>query len=88
MIMCLIALPVIFVTVLKNVSLSAIANDNDWVIEEFNFADLTGAVWIAIIAGFFFCMLKVVEFFLIIYAAVKTSNGDDFRYPLTINFIK
>nr|MBP8066618.1 DUF4870 domain-containing protein [Flavobacterium sp.] len=37
---------------------------------------------------FLFCTLKVVEFFLIIYAAVKTSNGEKYNYPLSISFLR
>jgi uncharacterized Tic20 family protein len=30
----------------------------------------------------------VAEFFLIIYASIKASNGEKYKYPLTIPFIK
>lgn len=43
---------------------------------------------IAITALVVFCTLKVVEFFLIIYAAVKTSNGENYRYPMSISFLR
>jgi uncharacterized Tic20 family protein len=39
---------------------------------------------IAVIFG----LLKVAEFFLIIYASIKTSNGEKYNYPITIPFIK
>jgi len=32
--------------------------------------------------------IKVAEFFLVIYASVKASNGEEYSYPLTIPFIK
>ena len=88
LILCLVAVPVVFVTVLKNVSFYQMTNDHDWVFENFNISELSTALWFAITAFIFIIMLKVAEFFLIIYAAVKTSNGDNFQYPLTIPFIK
>jgi uncharacterized Tic20 family protein len=87
MVLALIAFPILFVTVFKNVSLTALSNDN-WIIEDFSLANITGMVAIAFIAACFFIMLKVAEFFLIIYASVQSSNGEDFKYPLTISFIK
>lgn len=83
----LIAFPILFVTVFQNLSLHSLA-DGDWVIENFSFANVTGIVAVAIFAGLLFCALKVAEFFLVIYASVKSSNGEDFKYPLTIPFIK
>ncbi len=88
LVLCLIALPVLFVTVFKNVTLSHIFRGGDWIIEDFSLANLTGVVAVAVIAASMFFLLKVAEFFLIIYASVKTSNGEDFKYPLTISFIK
>jgi len=32
--------------------------------------------------------LKVIEFILIIYGAVKASNGENYKYPLSISFFK
>lgn len=87
-VLCLIAIPVFFVTVLKNVSLSSLTDGGDWVIENFSFGNSCGIVTIAFIAAGLFCLLKVAEFFLIIYASVKSSNGEDFKYPLSIPFIK
>jgi hypothetical protein len=60
----------------------------DFVINEFTIAQITGIVAVAMVAGFLFFLLKAVEFFLIFYASVKNSNGENYKYPLTINFIK
>lgn len=87
-VLCLVAFPILFVTVFKNISLSSAFNGDDWVIENFSFANISGIVAVAIMAGILFFALKVIEFFLIIYASVKSSNGEDFKYPLTIPFIK
>lgn len=49
---------------------------------------ITTLIGIAIVAFVFFIFLKVFEIILIIYAAVKASNGDQYKYPLTIPFFK
>jgi uncharacterized protein len=49
---------------------------------------ITTFIGIAIVAFVFFIFLKVFEFILIIYAAVKASNGERYKYPLTIPFFK
>jgi len=45
-------------------------------------------IGIAIVAVVLFVFLKIFEFILIIYAAVKASNGEHYKYPLTIPFFK
>ncbi len=35
-----------------------------------------------------FLFFKIIEFFLIIYGALKTANGAVYKYPLTIPFFK
>jgi len=59
-----------------------------WEIENFNFARVSTLMLIGIIALFILAVMKVTEFFLILYAAVKNTNGENFNYPLTIKFIK
>ncbi|WP_298140930.1 DUF4870 domain-containing protein [Flavobacterium sp.] len=49
---------------------------------------ITTLIGIAIVAFVLFMFLKVFEFILIIYAAVKASNGEQYKYPLTIPFFK
>ena len=46
--------------------------------------DLFGILSIAAIIG----VIAIVKFVLIILAAVKANQGEVYRYPLTINFIK
>jgi len=76
-------------TFIPNYESDWIYKDNiQWTIENFDTGKITGLIAIAIIAGFILLVLKVSEFFLILYAAVKNSNGIDYNYPLTINFIK
>ena len=49
---------------------------------------ITTLISIAIVAFVLFMFLKIMEFILIIYAAVKASNGENYKYPLTIPFFK
>ena len=83
----IIALPIFIYTLFSDVSFKMV-NDGDWVLEELSAGRITGLVIIGAVAAFIFLLLKVAEFFLIIHAAVKNSNGENYKYPLTINFIK
>lgn len=84
----IIAIPIILITFFSNVSFNAIINDDALYFENFDFSNITGTIVIAAVAVVLFCLMKIAEFFLIIYASIKTSNGDDYKYPLTISFIK
>jgi uncharacterized protein len=83
-----IALPILFVSLFKNLDFTAFINGDNFVFDNFSFENKTGMITTAVIAIVILAFLKIAEFFLIIYASVKTSNGDDFNYPLTIPFIK
>ncbi len=76
----------ILTAILQGVDFTNIGHDFNWSIV--NLSQFTTLATVSVIALTFLGMLKVAEFFLIIYAGVKTSNGEDFKYPLTINFIK
>ena len=54
----------------------------------FSLENITGIVIIALVAILLLASLKVAEFFLIIYASIKASNGEKYKYPLTIPFLK
>ncbi len=88
MIMALITVPVLLVTVFKNFNFNNISNNTDFYFENFSNSNISGILIFAILSGVVYCSLKVFEFVLIIYAAVKTSTGVAFKYPLTIPFIK
>lgn len=87
-ILALITIPVVLIALFNNLSLNAIINNDDLFFENYDFSNMTGVITIAITAIFLFIIMKIAEFFLIIYASVKTSNGDHFKYPLSIPFIK
>jgi uncharacterized protein len=88
LVLAMIAIPIFIITVFSNIPLNAIMNDHDFVVNHFSVENITGIVIVALIAIFIFVGLKVAEFFLIIYASVKASNGEKYKYPLTIPFIK
>ncbi|WP_130735605.1 DUF4870 domain-containing protein [Flavobacterium sp. J27] len=50
--------------------------------------NITGMVILGLVALILTVCLKLSEFFLIIYASFKSANGEYYKYPLTINFIK
>jgi len=88
LILSLIAIPIFVFTIFKNIPMNAIIDGDDFIIENFSLEHITGIVVVAITAVVLFFTLKVAEFFLIIYATVKAANGERYKYPLTINFIK
>ncbi|MES2543662.1 MAG: DUF4870 domain-containing protein [Bacteroidota bacterium] len=87
-VLSLIAIPILFVTVLKNIPFNEIINDNDAAFNHFSFENITGIAVIALVAILIFFFMKIAEFFLVIYGSVRASNGEDFKYPLTLPFIK
>jgi len=87
-ILCAIAIPIIIYQVMKNVEFKHSFNDHDFIIDNLNRSDFTGILILAIVAAILFGLLKVIEFVLVVYAAVKASNGENYKYPLTIPFFK
>jgi uncharacterized protein len=88
LILALIAIPIFITVVLQNIPLEAIINDDDVFVRNFNFEGNIGLLSIAATAVLLFGVLKFVEFFLVIYASIKASNGELYKYPLTIPFIR
>jgi uncharacterized Tic20 family protein len=88
LILALIAIPIFITVVLQNIPVEAFFNNEHFVIRNFNFEGNIGLLSIGATAVVLFGVLKFVEFFLIIYASIKASNGELYKYPLTIPFIK
>ena len=87
--LCLIAIPILLYTFFHNVPMEAIFNDrHHFTINQFNVDNFGGIAILGISAAFLFGVLKVIEFVLIILAAVKASNGENYKYPLSIPFIR
>lgn len=83
-----IIIPVFIITFLKQIPLYELTQHHHFIIEDFNFGENMGLITTGAIALFFLACLKIVEFFLIIQASVKTANGEPYSYPLTIKFMK
>lgn len=83
-----IAVPILLFTIFQNVTFDTIFHNHDFVINNFSLHNITGLAFFGILAGLLFCSLQVIEFCLIISAAVKAANGENYKYPLSIPFFK
>ena len=83
----LIAIPILLFTVFSASGVN-FNGDSDFIMDHFNFGELSGALIFAGIAILIAIVLKTAEFFLIIYGAVKASQGAHFKYPFSIKFLK
>ncbi len=88
LIIAMIATPIIIIKLINEVPLKSIYNNKEFILNPINIENFSGIIIFAIMAIFTLISLKVAEFLLIIYASLKTSNGEKFYYPLTIPFIK
>ena len=84
----MIAIPCFLISIFNNIPFTTIINENSFNMSNFNLHDNIGILTLGLTSLLIFGMLKVAEFFLIIYAGIKTSNGEYFKYPITIPFIK
>ncbi|MFM2368510.1 MAG: hypothetical protein RL619_810 [Bacteroidota bacterium] len=88
LVLIMIAVPIFLITFLKNIPFEALINDHDIVLRNFSFEGNIGMLTVGLVAVLIFGLLKIVEFFLIIYASIKASNGEKYNYPITIPFLK
>jgi uncharacterized Tic20 family protein len=93
LILGLIAVPIFLATIFNSISVNNLINDHHFMFNHFNFhhfsiENISGIIIVGLIAFFILISLKVAEFFLIIYASLKTANGERYKYPLTIPFLK
>ena len=88
LLLALIVVPIFLVTLFKTINFEAAINNEDFIFNNLNFENLSGLIIVAIVAVVILCFMKIAEFFLIIYASVQTSKGVNFKYPLTIPFLK
>lgn len=83
----IIAVPLLIFTILKNKNFELFFDGN----HNFEFLQQhqsSGLIISLIIAVFLIVLLKVTEFILIIKGALIASEGQLYRYPLSLNFIK
>ncbi len=83
-----IIIPVFFICLANVIDLSNLSNSQNVIREVITNENIMGFVILAIVALTIIFVIKISEFFLIIYASAKSSNGEYFKYPLTIPFIK
>ena len=88
LVLALIAIPIFITVFLQNLPMEAVFNNEDFVLRNFDFHGNIGLLSVGITAVLLFGVLKFVEFFLVIYASIKATNGELYKYPLTIPFIK
>ena len=83
-----IIVPVFIITFLKQIPLYELTQHHHFTSTELNFGENIGLISTGCIALFMLAVIKITEFFLIIQASVKTANGEQYKYPLTIKFLK
>ena len=88
LVLLLIAVPIFIITVFNSIPFNAVLNNSEIIFNDFHFENNIGLITVGCMPLLIFGLLKVAEFFLIIYASIKTSNGEKYKYPLTIPFIK
>lgn len=88
LILAMIAVPILITSIFSTISSNSDFNEKMLTSNHFSIENFTGIAIVAVVAILLFVSLKVAEFILVIYASLKTSNGEKFEYPLTISFIK
>lgn len=88
LLLTVIVLPIFFIVILNGINISDFDNNGDFLIRNIDFKNMGVMITIAVVGALLFVLLKAAEFFLIIYAALKASSGEDFKYPITIRFLK
>ncbi|WP_320815176.1 DUF4870 domain-containing protein [Flavobacterium sp.] len=84
----IIAVPTFILWLINTIDFSRINEHEIYLNEIINYNNITGYAILGFIAILLFFFIKLGEFFLIIYASAKTSNGEYYKYPLTIPFLK
>lgn len=83
----MLAVPFAVIGIINNINFSVSQNFEE-TIEHFAIGNIGTITFIGVIATALFAVFKIAEFILIIYAAVKNSNGQDYTYPFAIKFLK
>ncbi|WPR71176.1 DUF4870 domain-containing protein [Flavobacterium sp. NG2] len=88
LILIMIAIPIFIFIVLNQVTWNAIVNNHEIILQNLSIDNNIFLITTGITALIILVTLKITEFFLIIYATIKASEGERYHYPLTISFIK
>ncbi|WP_264558100.1 DUF4870 domain-containing protein [Flavobacterium sp. N2270] len=84
----IIAVPTFILWLIHTIDLSRINEQEVYLNDILTHHNITGYVILGFTAILLLFFVKIGEFFLIIYASAKSSNGEYYKYPLTIPFIK
>lgn len=87
-VLCIIAIPILIYALFKNQDFNINLDNEDFIIKSFTHGDFSSWAIIGIIAALLFFFIKITEFVIIIFAALKASNGECYKYPLSIPFFK
>lgn len=88
LLLLLIAVPVFLFVFLDQISMAAVLNNHEWIIEKMEIGNHITIITVGILAVILLASLKFIEFVYIIYGTVQASNGNQIKYPLTIPFLK
>lgn len=87
-ILFLLSIPLIIYSLFHNIKIDTFYSRSEFVIETLRSNSSSGIIILVLVLLLLICILKVIEFILVIYASVKASNGESYQYPLSIKFIK
>ncbi|WP_366187127.1 DUF4870 domain-containing protein [Flavobacterium ovatum] len=87
-ILLLITIPIFLFTFFSGMSINAVLNDHEWIIKNLDIGNNISIITVGLLAIILLASLKIIEFIYIIYGTIKASNGEPFRYPFTIPFLK
>ncbi|OCB76661.1 DUF4870 domain-containing protein [Flavobacterium crassostreae] len=74
--------------VFNNIPLEVVMRQDVFSVSNLDLSQNITWITIGLVAVLLLACLKILEFFLLLYAAVKTSDGVRFKYPITVAFIK
>lgn len=84
----IITVPIFLFTFMDSFPMEHIFSHRHVYIDTPNWADTTGMVIFAILAGIVALAIFVISIVLVITASTKANNGEIYKYPLTIQFLK
>jgi uncharacterized Tic20 family protein len=87
-VLLLVAAPVFLIAFFNGLNFREVFENKDLFFEFVNFQNNYVLLSIGLIAFLILISIKFTEFFLILYASIKASEGEIYKYPFTIHFIK
>ncbi|MCL9805004.1 DUF4870 domain-containing protein [Flavobacterium amniphilum] len=87
LILLIISVPSFIYGLVNNVNLDDNNNGRE-IIRNIAEGNLSNVIFIGVVAALIYGIMKVAEFFIIIYESIKANNGEQVQYPFTINYLK